>query len=146
MSEEKKAPKKLDWVKAKSECSIDALYIALRAVVEFDMKAADSRSGEQVEFRITEPAQTTFMVERRLIDRFISVSVIGFDREKDGIAVYFQDPHKKTPMFTAKPHVDLDGECKFEVEGKPMEAWQVSKAALEQFFFELGLSPKPSSN
>jgi len=145
MADEKKAPKTMDWVKAKSECSIDALFIALQAVLTADAKAADSRSGQDIEFRVGSPAHDVFMVERRVFTSFIQVSVIGFERTKEGIAVSAQDSQKKTAMFVAKPYVDVEGECKFEVDGTPMEAWQVSKKALEAFLFEFGLSAKPQS-
>lgn len=65
MVEEQKVPKTLDWVKARAECSIDTLFIMLGAVVESDTKAADSRAGEDVEFRLRHVAENVFMVERR---------------------------------------------------------------------------------
>lgn len=145
MADEQKAPKALDWVKARSECSIDSLFIALMAVVESDTKGADARSGEHVDFRVAHPAENVFMVDRKLIGSgFLQSSVIGFERTKEGgIAVFYQDREAKKAMFVAKPHVDLNGECKFEVDGVPLEPWQVSQKALEAFFFEHGLSAKP---
>ena len=84
------------------------------------------------------------MAERKLIGwGAVDSSVIGFERTKNGIDVFYQDRNVKTPMFTAKPHIDVNGDCKFEVDGNPLEPWQVSKMALEAFLFEHGLAPTP---
>lgn len=73
----------------------------------------------------------------------IEGAVVAFERTRDGVRTYRQDARGQTEMFLAKPHVAIGGECKFERDGNPMEPWQISKEALEAFFFEFGLSPRP---
>jgi|SRR5688572_8790321 len=146
MAEETKAPKALDWVKARAECSIDYLFIALTAVVNADTEAAAARSGDYLQFEVKRVTTDGFMVSRTFSDGGLFQSeVIAFERKHDHVLVEKRTRDGSTKLFIATPHVDIQGECKFEVNGAPMEPWQVSKKALETFFFERGLAPKPKT-
>jgi hypothetical protein len=67
---------------------------------------------------------------------FIESEAIAFKRIDDGsIAVELRSPKKTHVMFRAKPHVNIKGECMFEVDEVPHQPWQISKRALEDTFF-----------
>jgi len=38
-------------------------------------------------------------------------------------------------LFEAKASLGFEGRCRYEVEGQPLELWQVSRKALEDLFF-----------
>ena len=57
--------------------------------------------------------------------------------------LFVDKAHRTQEKLVVKPHVTIHGDCIFEVNGQPLEAWQVSKMAVEGFFFEFGLSPNP---
>jgi hypothetical protein len=145
MADETKVPKALDWVKARAECSIDYLFIALTAVVNADTEAAAARSDESTEFEVKRVTVDGFMVSKTFNDGgLFRNEVIAFDRKSDHVLVEKRTRDSSTKLFKAMPHVDIQGECKFEVDGVPLEPWQVSKKALESFFFERGLAPTPN--
>lgn len=135
-------PKALNWVKARAECSIEHLFILLSTVVETDTKAATERGRGSLSFAVGRPTEDTLLVVRKYNDSgFITSEAVAFDRLRDGsIHVSRRTARGSTDLFLAKPHVDLKGDCKFEVDGVPLEPWQVSKRALEDLFFEHGLS------
>ena len=136
-------PKTLNWVKARAECSIDHLFIVLSAVVEADTKAANERGRGSLSFAFSRLTDESLLVTRKYnAGGIIESEAIAFERLRDGSIKVTQRTAAKgsTDFFEAKPHVDINGDCKFEVRGAPLEPWQVSKRALERLFFEHGLA------
>ena len=141
MTDFPKVPKTMDWVKARAECSIQSLFVMLEAVVEADAKAANERAGRALRFKCSRQGAGTLLVIREYTGGgFVEGEAVVFQVSEDTIVVSRRGPKLSEEMFKAKPHVDVNGECKFEVAGAPLETWQVSKRALEDLFFRHGLA------
>jgi hypothetical protein len=139
------APKTLNWVRARAECSIDHLFSVLMAVVEADVHVAQERSHSSISFEFQHITEHSFMVTRkRVLSGILESEGVLFTRLPAAIKAQHRTPQQQTDLFTASPHMTAAGDCKFEVERNVLEPWQVSQRALDQLFFQYGLLAKGS--
>ena len=122
-------PQMFDWVKAREKCTTHELYERLFHRVDVDCKSYEKINPERINFG---KEQDRFWVSRK--EKGI---VIVFYRKEECITVTSKDAQEnETTLFEVKPHLFDDVGCKFEIKNdKPLEAWQVSRRALEDLFF-----------
>ena len=129
-------PKTLDWVRVRAECSLHQMFIALREVIDSDVKSIQARD-QRVQYKLMQPADGKLVVSRTRNDGgIISGESVVFELIGDQ-AVRVKEGRTEQVLFSVKPTVTSTGECKFHVDGEslPLYAWQVSRKALESLFF-----------
>jgi hypothetical protein len=127
----------LDWVKARSNCSLARIFQTLAEVVDSDVQSVNSLARERVSFHINTQATDKIIVTR---DREKGVAhdirTIVFQLTNFSITATAKGPTgEATGMFSAVPNLDENGECLLVVSGDPFRLWQVSRKALEELFF-----------
>ena len=126
-----------NWVKARSECSLERVFLVLSEVVASDVKA---RQGlhDGAEYDHTRRDHKIIVSRTRDFGGGIKEAEgVVFERIKGSITVAAVDPKgNEVPLFAATPSLAPDGDCKLEVNGDSLELWQVSRKALEPLFFE----------
>lgn len=129
-----RAPKTLNWVKVRAGCSIEQMFLLLAQVVDSDAQAMADVARRGFNFEFQKLSEDRFSVTRhRNLGGLLEGDAVVFVRNDQGVTV--SDGRSSAVIVTAKPAVDANGECRFEVAGKPVELWQVSRLALEDFFF-----------
>lgn len=131
-------PKTLDWVKARFDCSLPSVFLALEEAAKSDVASITPRV-----------TAATFSVERVTDQKFMVSKAWTAGGIQQGDAIVFEllpsrgiqvtRSHAQRPLFFAKPALQPDGACKLEIDGDtnaaPLELWQVSRRALEDLFF-----------
>jgi hypothetical protein len=130
-------PKSHNWVKARSECSIEHLFMLLAEVVDTDVKTINERDMRSVRFEFKRLNESKFLVVKSMDygTGMRGVDSVVFERTRAEIAVYTASYDGPKAFFTAKPSFDGAGSCRLEVSDQPLELWQVSRKALEDLFF-----------
>ena len=125
-------PAELDWVTARSECSLHKMFKELKIGVTEDVnrRNAARKEGERVRFQVL-PMPGGFSAFRE--DSKGGTS-IDFTLSNNLITV----TDGESMNFTVSITLNNEGRCKFLVAGKELEQWQVRRMALEQFFVFLG--------
>jgi hypothetical protein len=126
-------PKTLDWVAARAACSVDTLFEMLAQVIESDVEAIRKVIDTRTVFRLNRPASNKVVVVR---DDPSFTYTVTFTHDGSSINVTTRTREREAdPVFMAKPRFDQAGVCRLELDGQPMELWQVSRKALEGLFF-----------
>ncbi len=126
-------PKTLDWVKARAECSLEHLFSLLIEVLDSDVKSMRAHAPDGTQLSLNVLTASKVSISKVQPDRgFSKAGKVVFDRTSLGINV---GSDRNDLMFTAKPSLDATGSCRLEIDGQPMELWQVSRKALEDLFF-----------
>lgn len=123
-------PTNLDWVTARAECSLYKMFKELRNGVKQDVAKRNElrQEGERVRFEMGAESGKGFSVFR---EGPTGTEAMDFFFENTEIRV--ADPNNV--LFRMTVTVSNDGRCKFVVDGKELEQWQVRKMALEKLFF-----------
>ncbi len=123
-------------MKARSSCSLRAVFEVLSQVIASDVKSANDLNRPGVSFALTNPSEAQVMVARTSNGGGAaeSVSVLFELRANEIVATV---PHRGKTLFYAKPVLDGTGECLLEIEGdhELRRPWQVSRRALDELFF-----------
>ena len=127
----------VDWVKARSQCSVANVFRDLHFRAKADVDSLTSILGDRAKQTGTAPT-SSFSVEsserrfevRRTI-RSTEMQAVEFSLMESAILVV----SKGGPNFTAIPAIDLNGRCVLVVNGRELESWQVRQMALERLFF-----------
>lgn len=130
-------PKNLDWVTERSNCSISHLYLLLYDVIASDVKAIQARSERRAEFALSRLDDAKFIVTKSS-DWGVGLRAVAgvvFELTPATIDVRASTQDGPKAMFSTTPSFDAVGTCRLEVDGQPLELWQVSRKALEDLFF-----------
>ena len=123
----------MDWVKARSMCTAKMLFGKLQKVVEKDVESGKTNVYDRFFLR---PGvhDDTFAVDLHGEDgQFVRRRVFELVDQK--IRVYEKSTDSDV-FLTGRASLTDTQDCLIEVEGKPpMELWQFSCLALENFFF-----------
>ena len=135
MTNEPRIPKSCDWVTARSECSIERVFIRLRELVESDIRVLLVRQTDDiVELRSADERRFTVSIQWNA-GGVISGEAVAFQRNFDG-TIEVLDQRTQTRRFLATPRLNDAGECQLvDKDGVCLELWQVSRKALEPHFF-----------
>lgn len=126
-------PKSLDWVKARSECSVERMFVLLRETMDTDVKSVQAIQPH-INYRIERISDSKFVVARQWDAGGIpSSDAVTVERVSNSIQV--RNARTEKDILSAAPSIQTDGECKLHVADVPQELWQVSRRALEALFF-----------
>ena len=136
----KEVPNVFNWVKARSECSLQRLFDDLIKVVKSDIQSFNEYSehkGWSRRVKFNQVCVRQFDVEVKLV-------VVGQSKDKsfaclmvslNGSSIEFFRGSIDNMIFSARPFLLDTGECLLEVDDKPYRLWQVSQKAFEDLFF-----------
>ena len=122
-----------NWVKARRDSTIPAIFEALRERVKADVEEFNSSEGADHRCVFGE------------IDSAFSVLLAGsgsvrFQENPDRITVSSESERSEpaVTVFSVKPRWDDEADtCHLMLGGSPLELWQISKKALSPLFFGL---------
>lgn len=124
-------PSEMDWVSARLKCSVDGLLAQLRERAATDARTMQRlMEGSGVVWFVTPVSGRKFVASRH--DGAFNVV---FQADDSGIHVDTGNANERTLLFSAKPSFGPTGNCRLEIDGVPLELWQVSQRALEGLFF-----------
>ena len=121
-----------DWVKARSDCTVRAVFKRLAEDVRSDLdRFALLHPGPAQSHEFGECGKDRFFVEHKKVHRVV------FEREDSEIRIdrwaYIGD---HTPLMVLTVRLDDDGECAMvDEEQNALKPWQVRRKALEDTFF-----------
>ncbi len=128
------APPELNWVKARSECSLGRVFSQLFIEAEQDVKDINSLPTTP-----GYPPPTFAMQKHEMGTSFLVFeagninALVRFALGPERIAIVMPDGKQLTVTLT----LNNDGACKLKVNGEgELERWQVRRMALESFFFD----------
>jgi hypothetical protein len=137
--EREPVPAAFNWVKACHACSPEQVFIALREVVDSDIRdftKIPHRSDEQI--AMSSSTETKFVVVKKWnAGDVIDSATVVFERNAKG-TISATDGHSQAVLFAGKPVLMPSGTCRLVIDGEDaagLELWQVSRRALEGLFF-----------
>ncbi|MGH9344855.1 MAG: hypothetical protein ACRD3Y_02300 [Bryobacteraceae bacterium] len=130
-------PESLDWVTARSKCSLAAVFETLMEVLDSDVKSRNALGAQGVRFLLTRPVgQKLIVVRERDFGGIPETDTVVFELTKAHVAATARNARGDgKPLFQAKPALNREGDCLLEVNGEELRLWQVSRLALEGLFF-----------
>jgi hypothetical protein len=122
-----------DWVTARSDCSLGAIFEKLRVQVGEDVKKRQALRGQGAQYYgftlLEEPKSVGVMLEHMHDDLH---RIVRFRLAKNAIEVVDENGKVK---FVATPTLNDEGECRLKIEGIDRDLWHLRKLALEELFF-----------
>jgi hypothetical protein len=119
-----------DWVSARGNCSLAAVFESLKQDVQRDVNVRNQIDGMEVErYKVVMRSDTVSVLREEMA---LLHDAIAFVLTKNGIEV--KDVKGQVTM-TATPTLTDDGRCLLKVGGKECEIWQFRKRALEELLF-----------
>jgi hypothetical protein len=119
-----------DWVTARHECSLGAMFTRLRRGAEKDIELRNGlrQKGEPSKW-VVEGRGDQFIVYR---ESQLGYKSVEFDRRQSSI-----DIHSPELDFSVSATLTLadSGECKLVVDGQQLYEWQLRKRVLERLLF-----------
>jgi hypothetical protein len=123
-----------NWVTARQSCSLAQVFKTLEEVLDSDVKAAQGLGILGVEFKIITDATNKIVVGRsQNCGGLVTGNAVVFELTPTEIRV--KDSRTEQHLFSARPNLNIAGECLLEIDGQPYQFWQVSRKALEDLFF-----------
>jgi hypothetical protein len=127
-------PSDFDWIAVRGNCSIRQMFEELRLGITQDVEAINEQT------RPNNPHSVFKMVgDKKLI------KVFEDDPYQDGgpsilfvladNAISVRDGETNRPIFDISISLNDEGECRFVVDGKERDSWQIRRKALEGMFF-----------
>ena len=133
----KEIPQIFNWVKARSECSLERVFLLFSEVLESDVKTMQGLARSGVLYEQTRGERKVVVCRTRDCGGGIKEAEgVVFELVDGAITATAKDARGNgTQLFKAKPSLEPNGACKLEVDGEGLELWQVSRKALEPLFF-----------
>jgi|SRR5208337_2414031 len=125
-----------DWVKARSECSIGAIFEQLKQDLQSDVDKNQILRPQPGGL----PCFYGFKLAIANTGRAAAVIVQGHD-VYDSVTFRLTDAaievvgNDGKVRFQATPTLNSKGECRLKINGEEYEAWYLRKMALEDIFF-----------
>ncbi len=130
-----------NWVKARSECSLQRIFQTLAEILDSDVKSANDLRRAKVSFHVDTQATNKIIVSRdRDIGEKNEVKSVVFTLAQFSITVTSKKPNgDPQSVLSVIPHMNEDGECLLTIQDQPqlqpLKLWQVSRYFLEDLFF-----------
>jgi hypothetical protein len=131
-----KPPSYFDWVSARTACSLPAMFLALKDLVDRDVRAMEGK--RDVLFELKPGRDDSFLVVKTWNAGGIQCAEgVTFQLIPHEGRISVKDSRGGEEAFTMVPQLETDGSCRFRIKGEEqsLELWQVSRRALEKFFF-----------
>jgi hypothetical protein len=136
MNDSTEVPSELNWVEARSECSIVRVFKALELGVKEDVDAINARikKGVLMRFSIVHSGNgNRFSVIREV--NYDPAGSVDFHLSEDEIKIARDNVLKIQAVLT----LTNTGKCKLKADGEELEPWQLRRKALEDLFFDKNL-------
>jgi hypothetical protein len=121
---------RFSWVRERHSCSAYAMFTKLKLEIEQDVKERNDLRPEErwYGFRVVSNG-STFSVLRdgNKISRSVTFSIQDDE-------IFVMDDKDKV-ILKASLTLNDEGVCRFKIEGKERESWQLRKMVLEEMFF-----------
>ena len=122
---------KLNWIKARSDCSVDAVFAALKSAVQDDFKQHKALNPERAANLEYEQRDRKCHIRDASTGRIIMFGLEG-ERIK---AVRILPSGQEGYIVSGTPAINMEGQF-FECEGgRTLHPWQFRMIALEDIFF-----------
>lgn len=122
----------LDWVTARSLCSLATVFETLKLQVQQDVETRNKLRPENAHYKfnfVTKGDRFTVFLEANLphwsVQFKLSDKSIQIHDEGDNL------------LMEATVTLNDDGECRLRINGTERELWQVRKTVLERLFFSV---------
>lgn len=124
-------PSTFNWVTERAACSLAAVFEALKLEVQADVKTRMEQRlpGAQYRFSVVSRGGSFTVL---LNGNSVQHKSVTFSLTDNSVQV--TDLNDKI-MFKATLTLNDDGECRFKVDGRERDFWQVRRMALEDLFF-----------
>jgi hypothetical protein len=124
-------PENFDWVKARSVCSLGAMFDKLKMQVKTDVEARKALLPEHNFYSFSFlPGDVDWFAVR--VEGASAQDSLRFELRDDNISA----SNREAAIFTATVTLCDDGECRFKIGAQEYDSWQIRKMALEDFFFK----------
>lgn len=126
----------INWVNERAKCSLAQMFEQLKADVQSDIDARSKLLPQNTgfEFKLISSQQNRFAaLKEDAHDTFANRSIV-FVLENSAIKV-LDGANKGAEIMKATITFNDFGECKFMVNEKERESWQLRRDALEHLFF-----------
>ncbi len=123
-------PYDYDWVTTRSRCNPKDLFDKLRKAIQENVYIASSVS--KCQSTLNKLDDNIFTVVTKGSDGYLK-GFITFELNGSDIIATKGNSHEI--ILTAQVHLQSNGDCMFEVDGKPLQLWQLSRKVLEDVFF-----------
>jgi len=124
-----------NWVGARKACSLPVMFLTLKELVQRDIGEIQGYARERFEMK-SHP--NGFIVTKSWDAGGVqSGEATVFELLPNGAGIRVKDSGTERELFIATPELDRNGVCRLRVAGErdALELWQVSRKALETFFF-----------
>lgn len=133
--ENNKKPANFNWVDVRSACSIQKMFEELKLAVKQDAKAMNEFLKNDIPPRKFDIVEHSKFIKVFEVDRYLDQPpAIAFSLS-DNVIQVSDDTNKK--MFAVTIGLNDDGDCKFIVDEKERDPWQIRRQALEGLFFRV---------
>lgn len=123
-------PDNFDWVTARAECSIVAVFEKLKILIETDVeirnKLRQKDSDSPIFKLVSANNRFTVLAEGHYVHK-----TVVFALSSKGISAISSDGH----IFQATVTLCNDGICRAKIGEQEYDLWQLRKMALEDLFF-----------
>ena len=129
---------RVNWVQARAECNLDAVFDALILVVKSDVDAVnsvDDKAREGFRFRAV-PGDNGCIEVQKCTQGLDVVASVEFEKDPDSLSI---DVHlDRNLLFSVCPRWNEEScSCDLSIGTEVLELWQISRRALESFFFHV---------
>jgi hypothetical protein len=127
----------MNWVNERAKCSLGQMFEQLKADVQSDIDARNKCFAQNVgfSFKMISSQSNRFAVLKDYANETFANRSILFMLDSRGIKVTNPANNNAEILNATITFNDL-GECRFKVNGKERESWQLRKEALEDLFFQ----------
>jgi hypothetical protein len=135
-----KKPANFNWVNERATCSLRQMFEKLKLEIAGDVEARNAHLSERPIRRAVNIADHGSRIKVFLDDQFQEMANNGvlFVLKPDGIEV--RDNETNAERFKVTIGLNDDGDCKFVIDGKEYDSWQVRRKALEGLLFNQWLN------
>lgn len=128
-------PPDWDWVTERANCSIVVMFERLRDLARRDMDTRNQQLRSNL-FHFGEAEETNVRERAFTVMNTVTTDRIDFGRGDDSIEMRRRRAGRETgPAVIATLTLTDQAGCKFVVDGKELDAWQVLKRVLEPVLF-----------
>jgi hypothetical protein len=127
-----KKPANFNWIEARSKCSLREMFEQLKLGIREDVERFNGSLApdDTNKFTVVEDAKTMKVLSG---DGFKDDSSVVFVLKGNVIRV--GSVEKNQILFDVKIGLNDDGDCKFSIDGKEFDSWQIRRKALEDLLF-----------
>lgn len=134
MQQSDRKPPDFDWITTRQKCSLRQMFEELRVAIEKDLAIANGllKKGAGLEFKM---AGTTDRFRVYIQSPYLDTGGIAIAIALSPKSILVHDGATGAVQFEIGIGLNDDGDCRFIVQGKELDSWQVRRRALEDMFF-----------